>query len=636
MKKQISRSLSIFLAVLFAILLVLSYVMQRSETEFNQRSSALATLSGIQDILVVNEADLSNLTASLQDEYIIKAQMAAYINQNMEQSSVEDYMELVTLLGVDELHIFNQSGEIYTGSEPKYWGYSFDSGDQMSFFLPLLSDTSLTLCQDITPNTAEEKPMMYIATWEEDGTDIVQIGIEPERIIEAQRKNELSYIFSSMPTDSYTTLLAVDATTGEVLGASDEGYTGLVSDDLGLPVASIDATGDHFYATVGGVSRFCVFTTYEDAYIGVLVDTQDINSTIFEVMLFFSTCFLVATLFCYFVLLKMIDSWIIKDIDFLISQMEQITSGNLDTHVAVGTSPEFKKLCQHINDMVSSLLNTTAKMSHVLDYVDTNIAVYEYKRDMNRVFATRKLGQLLDISTEELQILTSHKVLFEGKIKALKTHTTDQEHIYSSDGKKFLKIETLEINQDEYGVVVDMSDTVHEKMRLEYERDFDHLTDLYNRRAFFREMNDLFAHSTHLKEAVIIALDLDNLKTINDTYGHGGGDAAIQTMAQVLGQVPTPNKILARMGGDEFMLVLYGEENRHTLMSYISSLEAQLQHTFIQTDGHTLPVHMSAGYVFCSEYPLDYNELLKLADCALYIAKNHGKNTFFHYKPDEV
>lgn len=104
--------------------------------------------------------------------------------------------KVANLLDVDEFHLFDPDGTLYGGSQPKYFGLNFRSGEQMQFFLPMLSDRSLELCQDITPNTAEQKLMQYAAVWREDGEGIVQIGMTPGRVLEAKKKNELSYIFS--------------------------------------------------------------------------------------------------------------------------------------------------------------------------------------------------------------------------------------------------------------------------------------------------------------------------------------------------------------------------------------------------------------------------------------------------------
>lgn len=77
----------------------------------------------------------------------------------------------------------------------KYFGLNFRSGEQMQFFLPMLSDRSLELCQDITPNTAEQKLMQYAAVWREDGEGIVQIGMTPAGSSRPRRKTSFLTFF---------------------------------------------------------------------------------------------------------------------------------------------------------------------------------------------------------------------------------------------------------------------------------------------------------------------------------------------------------------------------------------------------------------------------------------------------------
>lgn len=68
----------------------------------------------------------------------------------------------------------------------------------MQFFLPILTDKELRLCQNITPNTAEGKHMQYAALWCKKKPYIVQIGMEPKHIIKALQQNNLSYIFLTL------------------------------------------------------------------------------------------------------------------------------------------------------------------------------------------------------------------------------------------------------------------------------------------------------------------------------------------------------------------------------------------------------------------------------------------------------
>lgn len=630
MKAQISKMLSMFVVAVLVLLLVINYVLQIYDMKASQQETALSTISQIEDILTANEEDLENLTESLQSEYIIKAQMTAYIWDNTELSTAEEYQALADLIDVDEIHVFDTTGTIYTGSEPAYYGYDFNSGEQMEFFLPLLEDQNLTLCQDITPNTAEEKPMMYIATWNTDGTAIIQIGLEPERILEAQSKNELSYIFSSMPTTDGTMLFVVDVETGLIEGATDEEYLELTLASIGLESFNID--GDPFTATIDNVQSLCVFTCYDDdTYIGVTIDKSVLFQDVFYTMLAIAVYFTLAAVCLYITLIKIIDVTILQNFDLLLEKVDKIAGGDWDTKVDIHTSPEFRTLSRGLNSMVSSLLNTTAKMSHVLDYVDTKIAVFEYKKDMKRVFATRKLGELLQIDQEELDDLLEDKYAFSARLDQIRNYESTESQVYLVRSDQFVRIETFSNQDGEYGVLVDETESILEKKRLEYERDYDVLTEVYNRRAFFRNMDVLFDNPKKRKHAVIIALDMDNLKEINDTYGHDGGDQAIKLSAQLMREIPTENKIVSRVGGDEFMVVLYGEDSDQPLLQYVRNLREQFDLAHISMAYRSVPIKMSAGFLLCYDSDLSYPELSKKADHALYFAKSNGKNRFIQY-----
>lgn len=74
-------------------------------------------------------------------------------------------------------------GCIVAGTNPEYFGYSFSSGEQMGYFKPMLTDKKLSMCQDMVPNTAEGKMMMYAIVWNSSGTAMIQIGITPSRLL---------------------------------------------------------------------------------------------------------------------------------------------------------------------------------------------------------------------------------------------------------------------------------------------------------------------------------------------------------------------------------------------------------------------------------------------------------------------
>ena len=166
-EKRKSKFNAPIVVLVFTILLILFFVMAYMLFHSRSIASLEAEKSVIEKLYVVverNKESINDYNKTLKDDFIIRANSVSYIIENNEEyeGDTEKLKELSNALMVDEIHLFTPSGVIYSGTNPEYYGFSLFSGQQMSFFIPLLSDTNLSLCQDITPNTAEGKLMMYL------------------------------------------------------------------------------------------------------------------------------------------------------------------------------------------------------------------------------------------------------------------------------------------------------------------------------------------------------------------------------------------------------------------------------------------------------------------------------------------
>lgn len=167
---------------------------------------------------------------------------------------------------------------------------------------------------------------------------------------------------------------------------------------------------------------------------------------------------------------------------------------------------------------------------------------------------------------------------------------------------------------------------VAERSRIEHERDYDALTGLYSRQAFFRVCGELFEKPDTLRHAALMMTDLDNLKTINDTYGHDWGDVYLRQTAHSLQQGSPSGTVVARLSGDEFLLLFYGYETREALRADIKKLEENFaQSSATLPDGKRLCIRMSGGVAWYPENALDLETLKKYADFAMYEVKHSTK-----------
>ena len=178
----------------------------------------------------------------------------------------------------------------------------------------------------------------------------------------------------------------------------------------------------------------------------------------------------------------------------------------------------------------------------------------------------------------------------------------------------------------EVGLAEDMTTTVLEQQRIEHERDYDTLTGLYRRRAFDRACDALFQQLEKLGCAALLMMDLDNLKQINDTYGHDWGDQYIRQTGQCFAANTPANTICSRLSGDEFLIFFYGYQDQAQLRTQLELLSAALQRSVsILPNGKQLHISISGGIAW---YPTDGHDLLtlkKYADFAMYQVKHSHK-----------
>ena len=167
---------------------------------------------------------------------------------------------------------------------------------------------------------------------------------------------------------------------------------------------------------------------------------------------------------------------------------------------------------------------------------------------------------------------------------------------------------------------------VAERNRIEHERDYDALTGLYSRQAFFRVCGELFEKPDTLRHAALMMTDLDNLKTINDTYGHDWGDIYLRQTAHSLRQNSPGGTVVARLSGDEFLLLFYGYPGREQLREKLEALtRAMQQAVVVLPSGSDLHISISGGVAWYPEDGRDIETLKKYADFAMYQVKHSTK-----------
>lgn len=221
------RKILVLSITIVAIALILETCILRYVNEKNAQTTSNVLLDRVIAVLDKNESSEEQFVKSLKD-YIVRAKAISYIVDAKPEVEydIDELQKIASLMSVGEIHFIDETGTIYSGSISKYFGYSFDSGEQMAFFKQMLNNYDLTLCQDVTPNTAEAKEMMYAITWNESKTHMVQVGITPKRLLKELKQNQISNVVADMPVYKGMEIYVVNSKTKIIEGATDKNKIG--------------------------------------------------------------------------------------------------------------------------------------------------------------------------------------------------------------------------------------------------------------------------------------------------------------------------------------------------------------------------------------------------------------------------
>lgn len=162
----------------------------------------------------------------------------------------------------------------------------------------------------------------------------------------------------------------------------------------------------------------------------------------------------------------------------------------------------------------------------------------------------------------------------------------------------------------------------------------DAVTHIWNRNAFNIYLKSSIDHAEqHRQHIAVLLLDLDNFKTINDTFGHQGGDELLHLVAKRLQSALGDQDVLSRLGGDEFAVILIGWPDQDAVLRVAASIAKLFSSAFL-VGSQELYITCSIGISTYPDDAKDMHTLVRNADIAMYRAKMQGKNTYQPFLPE--
>ena len=290
-------TMTINVAVFLALILetVILYVINLQD--YKRTSQML--MNQTMEVIEKNDSREKEMLESLKEDYKVRVNAVAYILDAKPEveNDLNELKKIAAFMSVDEIHLFDENGVIYGGTIPKYYGYSFDSGEQMAYFTPMLQDKDLTMCQDVTPNTSEGRSMMYAITWNNAGTKMIQVGIEPKRLIDEMNQNQISAVISNMPMYTGINIFVADSGDGKILGSTKAAMVGKTLNDVGISRDKVTEQADVpaiCYRNIDGIVSRCAFDRTDDYIVVVTCNLLSNIKTDVIIMVIMIVYFIIA------------------------------------------------------------------------------------------------------------------------------------------------------------------------------------------------------------------------------------------------------------------------------------------------------------------------------------------------------
>lgn len=301
---------------------------------------------------------------------------------------------------------------------------------------------------------------------------------------------------------------------------------------------------------------------------------------------------------------------------------------------------EIDELVVEIERLRHNAFLAGSKAADIIDMSNISLGVYEYNRNFPEIFCTKKFFELTELPLDgwnENYMQASHfmSLLKEFRQKCSIHPENDAICFFTtrSGSIRYLELKSVIKPDTELHVYMDVTAQVLERDKIKHERDYDVLTNLYNRRAFIRSVSSRI-DGRQVETGVLSMWDLDNLKFINDTYGHDMGDKYICMLADEFHKMEDAHSIAARISGDEFMVFLFNEDVEAMSRRLEEIHAAFLKKRLRLPDGEEIPVSVSAGIAVYGADSDTYESLVKLADFAMYEVKHREKGAIRRFQKE--
>ena len=380
-KKIMVSQLKKVTIVVVGVIVLLFVIIQLASDKKMVRNQAKSLFDIIEQITIENEYEMRAMEEDLRNSQISAVEIVSYmLEMNPEKRNDPLWLkDLAFLVDVDEILFYDETGCLVGGTDHTYLGYSFEDGEQLSYFKPLLKNKFLKLSQEQIPRSFDGKEYRYAACWSNDDTYIIQVGTGADKYQEITERFDLSYVLKLLKANTEAIFHIIDARSNVVVASTNTEDINKTIEEIGYKKNKLENSipcnllldGKKYYS-ISSVcnNRYLLYSTpLNELYKDIIPQAIEISILLYCI--------------AYIIILavtKYVDSLVIKNIETVNENLSKISEGNLETKIEINNSFEFNELSNFINTMVQKLKVKAEERDHIFSIVaqHSNKILYRY------------------------------------------------------------------------------------------------------------------------------------------------------------------------------------------------------------------------------------------------------------------
>ncbi len=603
-----------------------------------EKESQLAEVAQVLETIKNNETLNAEVRGLFVEDYLNRLRLVRSLLESNLHGNADPakWQNIADTVDVAAIHVIGSDGVIVQSSAPASIGLDFYAHPELAEFIPLIESNSREAyyvdMEGISITTGHQQVYMGLRS-DYMGGSVIQLEISMDDLYDYEDAYNIKWYVSTIPTRRYRTIFVVDGTTDELLGISENNKQTLEIDDRLETLRT--ALEEPQVIQVNGESQVVYVEEYNGMLIGCASTMAQLMENVKAYMVVVALCLVGLSALVGITLYFLIDWLMLRKVEEINSGLVRFVSGESDVMFGPGNTNELSELAENLNKVLGAIQVTGTRLAQVVNGMSQEVEAYEYYPELNQFFFSDHLLELMNMTEKECKdkiVEVFEKQRLRGEELGAEI-VENVEYYITKDGRLLHIHRTVSYNAS-YAFVEDVSaqrdreDMLRQDLRHSEERSYvDELTGLSNRRRL-AEYLEQWKKQNPKGRGVMLMMDLDNFKMVNDTAGHAEGDRLLRLFAQLLNHQFREGDIKARLGGDEFVvfLPLYvaPKEVERRGRRFLETVRQELREYY--TKYH---VSVSIGVAYMDENCPDLDTLGERADAAMYIAKRSGKDSLY-------